>query len=275
MKVTQRLLVIFFLLFFLFLVGLGLYSRMGNAQLQKIQQNEVQSHQVSFEKILTLNRQAIFVLAKDYSYWDELVSAIKNEDVEWAAFNIDSGIKTYEADAAWVFNMDFKRVYSVNRFSDERLKDLPLTKEQVTQIFNGQSLVHFYLETPAGYLEVQGATVHPSNDSDRKTRAQGYFFVGKLWNNEYLKILSQLADCDVSVVPAQDAVKFLGRKDAFVIQVDDWGRSPLLAIVAAVDSVAIEHFHARSKVLLKLFVVYSALQMLCLLYFLRKFLRKI
>ena len=274
MKVTQRLIFIFFLLFFLFSVGSVIYFRMEHTQLLKIQQSEVLERQAGFEKILKLNQQAIFVLANDYSYWDELVNAIKNEDVQWAFINIDSGIKTYQADAAWVYNMDLKKIYSVNKFADERLKDLALTKEQVLQIFNGQALVHFYIETPAGYLEIQGATVHPSNDSERKTPPQGYFFVGKLWNKNYLDALSQLTNCNVSVVPAQDAGRLFGRKDTFVIKVDDWGKSPLFAIVAAVDSVAIEHFHNQSRVLLELFLLYTILQMACLLYFLRKFLRK-
>jgi sensor domain CHASE-containing protein len=274
MKATPRLLFIFFLLLILFSVGLTVYSRMEHANLLRIQQSEVAGRKVSFEKILKLNQQAIFVLANDYSYWDELVNAIKNEDVQWAFVNIDSGIKTYGADAAWVYNMDVKRIYSVNRFVDDRLKDLPLTPAQVKEMFNGQALVHFYIATPAGYLEIQGATVHPSDDSERKTPAQGYFFVGKLWNKEYLDTIAQLTGCKIALLSIKDVVGLKKDNDTFIVPVDDWKKSPLFLVSATVESTAIDHFQSQSRILLQLFLFYTMMQMLCLLYFLRKFFRK-
>jgi len=274
MTPLKKILFIFVFLFLLFSVGLALYFRIEHIHLSQIQKVTVEERKVGFEKVLKLNQQAIFVLAKDYSYWDELVDAIKNEDLQWSWVNIDSGIKTYNADAAWTYNVDFKKIYSVNRFGDERLKNLPFNIEQVQKIFSGQSLVHFYVETPAGYLEVQGATVHPSNDSERKTPPQGYFFVGKLWDKEYLESLSQLIDCKISVISANDIGDIKIKDHVFVVSMRGWDNAPLFNILGSVDSRVLENFHRESRSFLKMFMIYTSLQMLVLLYFLRRFLKR-
>lgn len=270
MTVIRKMWFFFFLLCLLFFVGLFLYLRMEHKHLLKMQQIEIEERRISFEKVLKLNQRAIFVLANDYSYWDELVTAIKNEDVQWAWINIDSGIKTYRADAAWIYNMDFKRIYSVNRYADDRLKDLPLDKSQIEQIFGAQALVHFYVQTPAGYLEIQGATVHSSDDSERKTPSQGYFFVAKLWDKEYLKTLSQLTDIDVSAFASQDKSVVSSRGDSFTISINDWRKAPLFVIVGKINSDGITRFQTHSRIFLKMFLVYTAMQMLFMFYFLRR-----
>ncbi|MCB9771647.1 MAG: hypothetical protein H6754_03770 [Candidatus Omnitrophica bacterium] len=273
MTAIRKMWFFFVLLCFLFFAGLFLYLRMEHKHLLKMQQIAIQEKKISFEKVLKLNQRAIFVLANDYSYWDELVTAIKNEDVQWAWINIDSGIKTYQADAAWIYNMDFKRIYSVNKYADDRLKELPLDKSQIEQIFGAQALVHFYVQTPAGYLEIQGATVHSSDDSERKTPSQGYFFVAKLWDKEYLKTLSQLTDIEVSVIAPKDVAAVSSRADAFTVSVYDWRKAPLFTIVGVIKSDGIDHFQTHSRIFLKMFLVYTVMQMLFMLYFLRRLFR--
>jgi sensor domain CHASE-containing protein len=274
MTAQKKLWFFFLLLFCLFSVGIVLSLRLEHTHLLKLQQSEIQARKSSFENVLKLNQQAIFVLARDYSYWDELVTAIKNEDKAWAKVNIDSGIKTYEADGAWVYNMDFKWIYSVNKFSDDRLMTLPLDAAQIKQIFGRQTLVHFFIETPVGYLELEGATVHPSNDSDRKTLPQGYIFAGKLWNRDYLKMLSGLAGCGISVLPFQSPRVSLLPQERFLIDLNDWQGKALFTIIGDVKPDGINSFVKYSRLLLKMFLLYTVLQMLFLLYFLRRFFRE-
>ncbi len=274
MTVQKRLWMFFFFLFFLFSIGAALSLRMEHMHLLKLQQMEIKARKAGFEKILQLNAQAIFLLAKDYSYWDELVEAIKNEDQAWGKVNIDSGIKTYQADGAWVYDMDLKWIYSVNKFEDDRIKTLPLDKAQIKQIFGQKALVHFFVQTPAGYLELQGATVHPSNDIERKTPAQGYIFAGKLWNSDYLALLSELAGTVVLVVPPQSPVKGKLPQDNFLIPVYDWEEKALFDIIGQVQSEEIKSFQNYSQLLLKVFILYTVIQMLFLLYFLRRFFKE-
>lgn len=275
MTAQKKLWMFFFLLFLLFSAGVFLSLRMEYKHLLKIQSAEIKARKSGFEKILQLNAQSIFLLAKDYSYWDELVDAIKNEDTQWGKINIDSGIKTYQADAAWVYNVDLKWIYSVNRFGDDRIKTLPLDREQIKQIFGQQSLAHFFVQTPAGYMQVQGATVHPSYDSERKTPAQGYIFVGKLWDREYLGMLSDLAGSAVSVVPQKSVEQRKAVQENFSIEVVDWEKKPLFQIVGQVNSGEIKSFQNYSLALLRFFIFYTIIQMMVLLYFLRRFFRTV
>lgn len=274
MTIQKRLWVFFSMLFLLFSVGVVLALRMGSAHLLKLQKLEIQERKSSFEKVLQLSQQAIFVLAKDYSYWDELVDAIKNKDQQWAKVNIDSGIKTYQADGAWIYNLDFDLVYSVNKNGDERLAELDLNKEQVKQLFDQQALAHFFIATPAGFLELQGATVHASDDSEHKTPPQGYLFAGKLWDRDYLNTLSQLSSSAISLVSEQGVKGQFGAENHFFKNITDWQNQPLFTIVGSVRSEEIRMLRVYTQLFLKMFFLYTAIQMLVLLYFLRRFFKE-
>lgn len=122
-------------------------------------------------------------------------------------------------------------------------------------------------------MQVQGATVHPSYDSERKTPAQGYIFVGKLWEREYLGMLSDLAGSAVSVVPQKSAEQRKVPEENFSIEVVDWEKKPLFQIIGQVNSGEIKSFQNYSLALLRFFIFYTIIQMMVLLYFFRRFFR--
>lgn len=266
---------IFLTLFVLFSVSLGIDLRMEQRQLYKLQKIEVKEKQKVFYEIKKLDLKSIFLLASDYSYWDELVNAIRNLDHEWFKINIDSGLKTYDADGVWIYNMDFKEVYAVSRFEGQDSDPLALDKAHTEEIFKDKAIIQFRMQTPSGYWEVQGATVHPSNDSERKTPSRGYIFVGKLLNQEYLTRLSGLTNVRISVKPAMDSVVLNPGPGVFVSIFNDWKNEPLFAYVGTVNDEGPGRFRKISLIFVTMFVIYTVVQAACLLYFLMRFFKEI
>jgi hypothetical protein len=60
--------------------------------------------------------------------------------------------------------------------------------------------IHYYADTPAGVLEVRGATIHNTPDVDRRGDPQGYFFAGRLWDDEAVKRLEPLTGFKVRLL---------------------------------------------------------------------------
>jgi len=63
---------------------------------------------------------------------------------------------------------------------------------------------HFFVERDGMLIEVVGTTIHPTNDTLRETPPQGYFFVGKLWNEDYISEIMKITDSNISLLPAQE-----------------------------------------------------------------------
>jgi PAS domain S-box-containing protein len=54
---------------------------------------------------------------------------------------------------------------------------------------------------------MRGATIHPSEDDERKTPVRGYFLVARVWNRQYLAELAQVTGKAMRIEPARAGAK--------------------------------------------------------------------
>ena len=139
-------------------------------------------------------------LALDYTYWDEMVNYIKQPEGVWANLNLRSAISTYDADLVAIYNPKFVYVSHFVSKGNEELFNAFSRKVILNGVFAEKKVNHFFVYFTDNILEVYAATVHPTNDPERKTLPQGYMFVGRLWSKEYLDEISQITDCQLSLV---------------------------------------------------------------------------
>ena len=94
---------------------------------------------------------------------------------------------------------------SINRLdADDELRFIPLPSGAFNAL-GSQRLMHFYLPTKQGLMEVSAATVHRSNDSQRRGPLQGYFFTGRLWSKESVGDMSRDTDDTIYLQPPHAA----------------------------------------------------------------------
>ncbi len=166
----------------------------------------------TFEKTSELKSQSLRNLATDYTYWDDLVNFVANPDPDFAKDNLETSLSTYKADSVWVYNLEDKLVYSatVDNEVTEFAKELPLTVSDRLKIFQSEAIRHFYIKDSRGFLEIYAATIHPSNDAERKTPAKGYFYVGRYITGE---VLTELGNATGTEVVALETSKVTNSND--------------------------------------------------------------
>lgn len=138
--------------------------------------------------IISLDKQRVETLANDYTYWDDMVSFVSKPDTTWASENLDAALLTFDVEGIWVFKMDGSLVYSVKTDEGkvEHGVDFYLDSNKRSKLFNSSRTISFYLEDDKGQIEeIHGATIHPSNDSARKTPPAGYMLVTRDLNTAY------------------------------------------------------------------------------------------
>lgn len=160
--------------------------------------------EVVVNTVIDLRGNSLSTLANDYTYWDEMVDFVNNRDQEWAIETLDPALETFAADAIWVYDLQNKLVYSVNKQGDETVhnKEIYLPESSRLSAFAQNRLLHFYAKTGSGLMEIRGATIHPTSDPGRTTEPQGYFFAGRFLSNEYLLDISEKTNSKISVVEA-------------------------------------------------------------------------
>ncbi len=184
-----------------------------------------QEEATTFTKLLNLRGASLQAFVSDYTFWDDMVRFVEAPDRMWAAENIDTALDTFDADGAWVFRTDGTLVYSAS--TGKSLPGaLPMGPAVFRELFVGQTFAHFFLDTRDGPIEVWGATIHPTTDPDRRTPTRGYFFAGRLWDQNFIAELGSLVRGRVELLlPGQsprEAVRADPAAVAFSQDLLDW-----------------------------------------------------
>ena len=198
MNVSTRLLCILVALTLAFTAAIGAvrYWHMRSAAL--VLEDREREITIWSSRIIELRSHALENFARDYSFWDEMVDFIQTPNIEWASINLDPALDTYDAHAVWTFGTDNEIRHFV---SSGKLEQGLFGDHEVIDLFNNKPFTHFFTKSPAGIVEIYGATVHPSSDVARETPAKGTIFIARVWDREYLADLHHLLGSSVSIVP--------------------------------------------------------------------------
>ncbi|MHA3769902.1 ATP-binding protein [Verrucomicrobiota bacterium sgz303538] len=170
-------------------------------QFATVERDRLNEQKQSFERFLQYRGGSLETSVNDYTSRDDMVSAIKNNDRAWvdARFGSNAPGKPL-AHAFWVYRPDKTLFFSRNGIYATGLEEVPIARAQFDQLFSKEKSAHFFAKTSAGILEVRGAPVYASRDTQRTGAPAGYFFAGRLWNDEELKEMSLLSGTNLSMV---------------------------------------------------------------------------
>jgi signal transduction histidine kinase/ActR/RegA family two-component response regulator len=203
MKVQTKILLLLLAVVAVFIAGILYLRARETARFLRIAEERAWDREHFFDGFLARQGEPLEMLAKDYTYWDDMVRAVDESDRAWlnANLNNDGTWQSSNADALWVYRPERTLLYSANRLDVENdLRDIPLPDAAFDRL-DHERLMHFFVATSQGIMEIRAATIHPSVDSYRRTNPRGFFFAGRLWSNETVRAFSRDSDNEVRLLP--------------------------------------------------------------------------
>ena len=172
-----------------------------NYQQQKQISNNV-SEQFSREvdALLELNTESYTSLLGEMTFWDELVDFIETEDITWFNSSVAYLVDTNKVDYIDAYNLEQKFVTKVSTLNVVSQDFIP---KDIFPILYKNKNIKFNLKIPEGYVQVFGATIHPSEDPFKnKTKPRGYIFLIKLIDSKYFSNLEKISNSQISFYDA-------------------------------------------------------------------------
>jgi signal transduction histidine kinase len=239
MKLQARFLILFTFLFGAVALLVALQHNFDLNRSQTVLESELKQRKAYFGKITSLDGQPLKSFSVDYSFWDDMVDFVKAPNLKFAHDNIETGMATYGADASWVYRLDGSRVYfkAAEGIDDtSALESLSFSSDFFKKL-HGEHFAHFYIQTSEGLLEVRGASIHPSDDSDRQTPPQGYWIVARYWDGDYMTALSDLTQSRLKLgaASASYADQLNGHAVSFGQPLLGWDGKPQAVLTATSD----------------------------------------
>jgi two-component system, cell cycle sensor histidine kinase and response regulator CckA len=274
-RVQTRLLLLLVGLVGILLTGTALLYRSEAERAALLLQDQQRNKQDLLSKVVALKGSFVEMLDYDYSVWDEMVDFVKSADTNWARENIDVGLVTYRASAAWVCHTDLSPMYCASIIPGVPSPQLPFSAMLKDSLFRTGYFQHFFRPTPDGLMEIWSAPIQPSADAARQTPSQGFFIVGKLWTDDYVSELARLAGAQLSLEPIS-ALSSSGSqpksRETIVYSADSlygWNGAPVAVLHCQSSSAFLNQFNRTVSRHSLLVIIFSAMLVFTLWYTLR------
>ena len=200
MKILNKIILFILIIAFVFSASIYYFYKTENEK-RTFQMKELRVEKsVLLEKAIDVLGKSLYNYSYDYTYWDEMVSYVKTQNISWAKENIDFSLETFNSQAAWVFGKDFSLIHSVNTYKDNDINKFPLSKKQLAKMFSVNYFHHFFIKTKYGLMEIRTAPIQRGTDYDRVTTPSGYFIVGRVWDNSYLEEIKLLTQSQIELI---------------------------------------------------------------------------
>ncbi|HEX8076724.1 MAG TPA: ATP-binding protein, partial [Chthoniobacterales bacterium] len=272
MKVQTKITLLLLAVVAVFVAGLWAIRAFDQQKFREIRTSRLIETKRSFEAFLEKDGEPLVTLADYDTTWDNMVEAIQTRNTKWLKENVSSEtLLGYKAYAAWIFDRDANLVYSRNAIPvDPELDkaaagsrnntippDLPIPREAFDKLFAKQPSAHFFVKVDGELMEIRGATVHGSKDYARQTPQQGFFFVGRLWNQEPLKEMSLFSNNKLELVPPGSRPPEVVEDGLIVFSkvLPDWKGEPLAYLVVRNEMPVVRLLNkSNERLILSLFV---------------------
>ena len=186
MKLQSKILILLSIIIGVILLSFFTFQYIRFNEKQIYNSENKKNQEAIIEKILKINRLKYEILINDNSGWDEMVGFIANPNPEWAKDNVDFFVNTFNLSFVLTYNKEKELVY---QFSDSAcLKDFQYPdRSSIDSSFSGSPFSHYFQYCGNDLIEMFGAIVVPASDADdRITPPQGYLFLGRKWDANYL-----------------------------------------------------------------------------------------
>jgi signal transduction histidine kinase/CheY-like chemotaxis protein len=254
-----RFLLVITLTGFIYIFLLSLISFFTNKQENLIYNASQEQFDQMVGSMMNVKRASLNEVVYDYTFWDEFVDAISENDSNWFANYITTTIGSFHFDYVCVYDTNLNLVHEA---SSEEFEFHGIIPDSAIIRLKELKFNDFFLRLPEGLIQVSGATVHANDDPDHnKTRPKGYFLVSKIWNDSFINHLAEMSGASVNLKSISDT---LPGDDKHILIVshdlEDWKHATVGTVLFSRELKALNLFSRTSlimQVLIILFVVGS------------------
>jgi signal transduction histidine kinase/CheY-like chemotaxis protein len=168
-------------------------------------------------------------VVRDYYFWEDFIDNISKNDTVWYNDNISTILRSFRADYVCVYDSSYNLVHESSAHS---LKLHAIISLETLMKIKENGFVNFFQNTSAGLLEISAAAVHSEDIPPQLfTHPNGYLFVARIWDQEFLKNESSLSSAQASLVFAPEQITPSDENTTVVaVPLSDWKKQVIAQI---------------------------------------------
>jgi len=204
-RTTSKIFILVTCVFILFGISIIIILFAEKKQEKLVLQTTCEQYKKAFDVLLSNNSSRYEQPVLDYSYWDDMCRFIKTKDSKWAEENLATVLPTYKVDNIWVVSLDNELNYSHPTYNAPYKDIIEQSKKILNELYKKRVLKTLIVSN-GNIVEIFGATIHPTNDPQRVTPPQGYLFVCKIWDKNYISGIEQMTMSDITMTKQKSKI---------------------------------------------------------------------
>lgn len=211
MKTNTKLLLILIVSGIFYLVVLFFFLGVQKQQINFYEQSRKEQTNEIVRSALKNDAENLDKLVFDYTYWDDMADYIKNApDKPFESDNLNTITQSYTYNAVWVFDNKKQLKFYLNSKPGDTQLEIP---DGAFTKLDQKHFSHFFISTNEGIYEISAASIHRSNDKERKLARYGYFFVSNYWDSSYVNHLEELTGANAEFIEPSMIDKYYQDQD--------------------------------------------------------------
>ncbi|MCO5265202.1 MAG: ATP-binding protein [Lentimicrobium sp.] len=212
MKTQNKLLIILLITALILFAGFLTIMQIQKKQNSILVNSGIEQQNSILKTAVTAKSETIYSTLYDYTYWDDLVKYLSERNEAFAQDNIYTLFNSFNVNEVLMYDKSLQTAFEAELYDTIESIPEPISAEVFPTLYH-ENFIKYYMTTKRGVLEMQGATMHRSNDEARKQPPQGYFFMGRLLDSTYLSSLENLTGGKISILlTSVDSVSLNGNK---------------------------------------------------------------
>lgn len=198
MRTTTKIFILATSVFLLFGISILIIFIAEKKQEKLVIETTSEQYKLAFDILLSNNSSRYEQPVLDYSYWDDMCNFLKTNDKQWSEENLATVLPTYKVDNIWVLNLDNDLNYSHPTYNAPYKDIIEQSKKLLNELYK-KRVLKTHIVSNGNIVEIFGATIHPTNDPQRVTPPQGYLFVSKIWDKNYISGIEKMTMSDITL----------------------------------------------------------------------------
>ncbi|MDD2331400.1 MAG: response regulator [Candidatus Cloacimonetes bacterium] len=190
MKISQRLLLLFFAIAIVFGGFLYLFFAIKHRESQLYLESDSAHRKLTIDTIFEIKSNTLQRIVEESSLSSDMLAFIYKPDPEWAENNLSNLIHTFDYSLVQVYNASRQIVFSEAGDKFPGLRNYEFPQAILDSLALGRRL-SFHLKEQNIILATSAASIHAAHDTLRFTPPAGYIFVCSSIDNKYINDLAK------------------------------------------------------------------------------------
>jgi sensor domain CHASE-containing protein len=173
-----------------FIIFLGSLYAMNRKLDRTFIENSRAEKTYQISKTIDFCSRPLLTLVTDYSLWDDMITFTYHPTDKWAVDNVLPGLPAHHIDIVWIMDTTETVRYTLSQTKDEPLAHDSSFARSLRKQIAGNPWTHYFSLNNGRLVEVRSAPMQPSEDTERKSPPRGYFVAADVWDDSYLRELS-------------------------------------------------------------------------------------